>query len=232
MTKKIEKVAALLTLVTGILFFVLYGTQNAYSGTIDEKTAAALEHISGGAVRVITAVPGATKDRAIVRAYQKMENVWTLRLETSGFFGKNGVMEDRLEGSNATPSGSYTFGRAFGVADSPGSTLPYTKVTENDVWVDDPNSKYYNKWASKTALDADWNSAEHLIQHPEEYKYVLTINYNTDPVIPGKGSAIFLHSSIGSPTAGCISVPDEAMVFFLAFVDENTLIVISDSPLY
>ena len=232
MNKKIKKASFVVALAVGILFFPCYGAGRVHSEAVDEKTASTLERISGEAVRVITAVPGETRDRAIVRAYEKTENVWLLRLEAAGYFGKNGVMADRLEGSEATPSGSYTFGRAFGVADDPGSVLPYTKVTEDDVWVDDPKSRYYNMWASKTAADADWNSAEQLAKHPEEYKYVLSVNYNTDPVVPGKGSAIFLHSSIGKPTAGCVSVPDEAMIFFLAFVDENTKIVISDSPLY
>ena len=186
-----------------------------------------LDSISGGASKAITATPGKTSDRAIVRAFEKTENVWTLCFTAEGFFGGNGVKKDKREGDKATPSGVYTFGRAFGVADDPGSKLPYTKVTDLDVWVDDPNSKYYNQWALKNAQDADWNSAEHLIKYARAYKYALTINYNANPVVPGNGSAIFLHCSTGNPTAGCISVPEAAMIFFLGFVDEETRIAIS-----
>jgi L,D-peptidoglycan transpeptidase YkuD (ErfK/YbiS/YcfS/YnhG family) len=33
------------------------------------------------------------------------------------------------------------------------------------------------------------------------------IAYNRHPIVPGKGSAIFLHVSSGQPTAGCVSIP-------------------------
>ena len=223
------KALVLVSLTIGVLFFVPRDTACANMETVDEKTAAALDRISGGAERVITAVPGKTKDRAVIRAYEKTKNAWTLRFAADGFFGKNGVKTDKREGDKATPSGVYTFGRAFGVADDPGAKLPYTKVTDLDVWVDDTKSKYYNQWASKNAPDADWKSAEQLIKYAKAYKYALAINYNTDPVVPGKGSAIFLHCSTGNPTAGCVSVPEEAMIFFLAFIDEETKIAISGS---
>ena len=218
--------------VLAFLFFVCLGAHSAQPQPVSDAAAQALERLSFGSLRVITAFPGESEDRAVVRAYEKTGNLWMLRFETTGFFGRSGVLADRWEGSGATPSGNYTFGMAFGIADDPGSLLPYTKVTENDVWVDDPESEHYNRWASKDAPDADWISAEHLIEQVVEYQYVLSINYNTDPVVKGRGSAIFLHSSAGKPTAGCISVPDEAMIFFLAFVDEKTRIVIGESRLY
>ena len=198
----------------------------------DEKTSAALERVSEGAARMLTAVPWKTKDRAVVRVYEKnekTEGTWTLRFTADGFFGRNGVKADKREGDRATPSGVYTFSRAFGVADDPGARLPYTKVTDLDVWVDDPNSKHYNQWASKNAPDADWESAEQLIKYPKPYKYALAINYNVDPVVPGNGSAIFFHCSTGNPTAGCISVPEAAMIFLLGFIDKETRIAIDGS---
>ena len=33
------------------------------------------------------------------------------------------------------------------------------------------------------------------------------IAYNTDPVVPGRGSGIFFHVSTGRPTLGCVSLP-------------------------
>jgi L,D-peptidoglycan transpeptidase YkuD (ErfK/YbiS/YcfS/YnhG family) len=138
-------------------------------------------------------------------------------------------MAAKREGDGGTPLGVYTFGRAFGVADNPGSTLPYTKVTELDVWVDDSKSKRYNQWATKDDPNADWDSVEQLIEYPVAYKYSISINYNVDPVVPGNGSAIFFHCSTNKPTAGCVSVPEAAMIYFLTFIDEKTKIAISDS---
>jgi D-alanyl-D-alanine dipeptidase/L,D-peptidoglycan transpeptidase YkuD (ErfK/YbiS/YcfS/YnhG family) len=191
----------------------------------DAETSATLSRAAEGADKIITVVPAAgKKSAAIARAYKKTEKGWTLRFETAGYLGRNGVADDKIEGDGKTPSGVYTFGRAFGAADDPGSNTPYTKLTENDVWVDDPKSTRYNQWADKSAPGPDWESAEHLIKFPKAYKYAIAVNYNANPVIPGKGSAIFLHCSEGRPTAGCVSVPESAAVFFLSFIDEKTRI--------
>jgi D-alanyl-D-alanine dipeptidase/L,D-peptidoglycan transpeptidase YkuD (ErfK/YbiS/YcfS/YnhG family) len=192
---------------------------------VDGETRAMLDSVSRGAGKVIT-VSSAKGDgnAAVIRAYRKAGEDWTLRFETAGYLGKNGVSDDKREGDGKTPSGVHTFGRAFGVSDDPGSIMPYTKVTDNDVWVDDPKSARYNQWADKSDPGADWKSAEHLIKFPQAYKYAIAINYNTTPIVPGRGSAIFLHCSTGGPTAGCVSVPEAAMIFFLSFIDSETRI--------
>jgi D-alanyl-D-alanine dipeptidase/L,D-peptidoglycan transpeptidase YkuD (ErfK/YbiS/YcfS/YnhG family) len=195
---------------------------------VDGGTRAMLESVSRGADKVITVSTSEEGgNAAVIRAYTKAGTGWTQRFETAGYVGKNGVADDKREGDGKTPSGVYTFGRAFGTADDPGSITPYTKVTENDVWVDDPNSARYNQWTGKNAPGADWASAEHLIKYPEAYKYAIAINYNTNPIIPGMGSAIFLHCSTDSPTTGCVSAPEAAMIFFLSFIDGETRITIS-----
>jgi len=61
------------------------------------------------------------------------------------------------------------------------------------------------------------------------YKYVAVIEYNTDKIVKGAGSAIFLHCTEGKPTSGCISVPEEAMVKILALVQPGTRIIIARS---
>jgi L,D-peptidoglycan transpeptidase YkuD (ErfK/YbiS/YcfS/YnhG family) len=188
-----------------------------------------LAEIAGDAEWIITAFSDGGKNTAIVTAYELEGGVWTLRYQTKGYFGKNGVSANKREGDGSTPSGVYTFGRAFGVAADPGAATPYTKVTDDDVWVDDPKSKYYNQWAQKSYPDADWRSAEQLAKYDKAYKYAIAINYNTDPVTPGLGSAIFLHCSTGRPTAGCVSVPEDAMKFLLKFT-RGAKIAIANSP--
>ena len=222
-----KTISALIILSAGVLFCAPQAAESA-AQEVDGATAAILEAISDGADKVITAVPGKSKEKALVRAYEKKENVWTLRFTAEGYFGKNGVKADKKEGDKATPSGIYTFERAFGVAEDPGSILPYTKVGKNDVWVDDPKSKHYNKWADSSSPEKDWDSAEQLIKYAKAYKYAAALNYNNNPVIPGNGSAIFLHCSTGNATAGCISVPETAMVLFLGFIRDDTKIAISD----
>ncbi|MDR2925378.1 MAG: L,D-transpeptidase family protein [Azoarcus sp.] len=196
---------------------------------VDAATQQALEKLADGANRLLVVTDG-KKNRALVHAYAKADGAWSLRFSTDGWLGKNGFSKDKREGDGATPVGAFTFDRAFGNAGDPGvAAFPYTKVSPNDVWVDDPASKSYNQWARADAPDADWSSAERLADYKKQYRYALSIGYNTAPVVPGKGSAIFLHVATGRPTAGCVAVPEAAMVFFLSFVERNTRIVLTPS---
>jgi L,D-peptidoglycan transpeptidase YkuD (ErfK/YbiS/YcfS/YnhG family) len=43
-------------------------------------------------------------------------------------------------------------------------------------------------------------------QQPRPYPFLAVIEYNTRPVVPGRGSGIFLHAQTGSPTIGCVSL--------------------------
>ena len=38
------------------------------------------------------------------------------------------------------------------------------------------------------------------------YPFLAVIEFNTHPVVPGKGSGMFLHAQTGGPTIGCISL--------------------------
>jgi L,D-peptidoglycan transpeptidase YkuD (ErfK/YbiS/YcfS/YnhG family) len=173
---------------------------------------------------------GQGKSNVLVYAFEKIDGKWTERMKIDGFAGYNGIWKTTTEGAKRTPSGMYTLGRTFGVADDPGSRKPYTKLTSNDFWVDDPGSKYYNQWVSGDVPDKDWNSAENLFEQKIAYKYAIVINYNMDLIVKGAGSAIFLHCSKGGPTAGCVAVPESSMIDLLRFIDERTLIVIAASP--
>jgi D-alanyl-D-alanine dipeptidase/L,D-peptidoglycan transpeptidase YkuD (ErfK/YbiS/YcfS/YnhG family) len=189
-----------------------------------------LNSYAGGSDKVVVAfrdTKTTDNSKAIVHAYARVDGVWTLRLNTSGWFGKSGIKKDKREGDGTTPLGVFGFGKAFGIAENPGASMPYTQVSSFDVWVDDPASKYYNQWARTDFPDADWKSAEHLAKFDVAYKYAITINYNMTPVVPGKGSAIFLHTATGRPTVGCVAVPEAAMVFFLNFIGQDTRIVIT-----
>jgi L,D-peptidoglycan transpeptidase YkuD (ErfK/YbiS/YcfS/YnhG family) len=125
------------------------------------------------------------------------------------------------EGDDRTPSGVYSLGLAFGTADKPkGLKLPYAKTDKYDYWVDDPASDEYNRWISYAGNpDRRWESYERLVQ--PLYKYAINIQYNEKPVVPGKGSAIFLHvwRAAGKPTAGCIAASESNLLQLLKLLD-------------
>jgi L,D-peptidoglycan transpeptidase YkuD (ErfK/YbiS/YcfS/YnhG family) len=49
--------------------------------------------------------------------------------------------------------------------------------------------------------------SEALWQQTVAYIHFAVVVYNASPIVPGRGSAIFLHADIGVPTNGCISLP-------------------------
>lgn len=177
---------------------------------IDENTLASL----GDSSQLIFV--RSSGSNAEITLFQKENDVWQNAHETSGFVGKNGVSTQSREGDYRTPGGLFPLGFAFGT-ESPEQffnlAVTYRQIQEDCYWVDDPESEYYNQWVENT--DIRWNSAEHLADYPVAYHYAVAINYNMNPVEKYKGSAIFLHCSTGSYTAGCVSVPQADMIFIL-----------------
>lgn len=152
---------------------------------------------------------------------------WIEKWQTSGYVGRNGITTDKHEGDGKTPIGIYDFGLAFGIEKNPGAKIPYKELDEKDVWIDDINSKYYNQYVKNDIADKDWSSEESLYEYKESYAYVLAINYNTQPIVKGAGSAIFLHVETNEPTAGCVSIPKEYMKKLLQSLKPGTKIIIT-----
>ena len=165
-----------------------------------------------------------------VAYYREESGAWSQVFGTEGVWGLNGCTDDKREGDKKTPCGVYHFNQAFGILDDPGAVLPYHKVTEDDYWVDDPDSRHYNRMVNASQVEKDWNSAEHLIQVSPYYNYALSLTYNEEAV-PGKGSAIFLHCTAeGYPgSSGCICIPEPEMKTILCQADERTKIVILEN---
>lgn len=157
---------------------------------------------------------------AHINFYELNENMWVLddTLSCDGFVGANGVTTDMHEGGYASPKGLYPIGDAFYIYNKPETNLSTFEVTNDTYWVDDPDSKYYNKRVEGTA-DKDWNSAEHMIDYSAAYEYGFVIDYNPDAVY-NAGSAIFFHISYSS-TAGCVGTDKNMVLQYLAKLDST-----------
>lgn len=151
--------------------------------------------------------------------FDKSEGIWSLKCETDGIVGKYGVSDKSMEGDYHTPKGKFSLGFAFGTEDMSGLSVEYKKISSNCYWVDDPESPLYNQWVETD--DITWNSAEHMSDYPECYKYGIVINYNMDPIEKYRGSAIFLHCMRGAYTAGCVGIPDDTMLYILKNLDSE-----------
>ena len=156
---------------------------------------------------------------------------WMQILSTPGFVGKNGLCADgdHKEGCGQTPIGVYKFNKAFGIADDPGSKMPYTKVDDDVYWSGDMREgRHYNEMVRLSEYpDLDMENSEHIIDYEYQYQYCLNISFNEEGT-PGRGSAIFLHcfGPLKPYTGGCVSVPEYIMKQIIRTADENCVVII------
>jgi L,D-peptidoglycan transpeptidase YkuD (ErfK/YbiS/YcfS/YnhG family) len=141
--------------------------------------------------------------------------------------GRAGVKADKREGDGATPAGTFPLVAVLYRRDRiapPTSHLPVRPLAPSDGWVDEPADAQYNRLV-QLPYPA---SAEQMWRDDELYDVLVIIGYNMDPVVPGAGSAIFLHVATPdfTPTAGCIAVSKDVLVGLIALLGPGSIITI------
>jgi L,D-peptidoglycan transpeptidase YkuD (ErfK/YbiS/YcfS/YnhG family) len=142
----------------------------------------------------------------------------------------------------------------------PVTELPLRVIEEQDGWCDDPASGEYNRHirTSPSPLEGEGrgggvSSSNYINKTPplpnpppqggREYSYerlwhenhvydiIIPLGYNDNPVIPGKGSAIFLHVARANyePTEGCIALALPDLLALLAACDNGTVMEIRET---
>jgi L,D-peptidoglycan transpeptidase YkuD (ErfK/YbiS/YcfS/YnhG family) len=159
--------------------------------------------------------------RAFFVALEKEGKNWVLKFDPVEVgIGKNGFAPplDKLEGDGKSPTGIFRLGKLYSYEKRLNTLLENQQVTTEDKWIDDPNSKDYNTYV-KGATKA--KSYENLLLKNDAYKYCLVIEYNTNPIVKGKGSAIFFHLGVKKPyfTAGCVAIDEEKMKLVVNWLD-------------
>ena len=152
-----------------------------------------------------------------VMALEKIKGKWKLAISpVQASIGRNGFAQEnkKMEGDGKTPNGLYALGQLYSYESTVDTKIPFQQVDSLDKWIDDSNSNDYNKYVrSETTA----KSFENLKLKSIDYKYCMVIEYNTQSVIKGKGSAIFFHVADEkySPTAGCVAIAEKDMLQFL-----------------
>lgn len=142
--------------------------------------------------------------------------------------GKAGIAADKREGDLRTPIGRFPLRSCYYRPDRvalPRTSLPLIPLSEQDGWCDDPAHPLYNQ-PVKLPFGA---SHEKLWREDHCYDLIIPLGYNDNPVIPGKGSAIFLHvmHDDGRATEGCVAVVKEALLRLLPRLSRETVLVVS-----
>ena len=142
--------------------------------------------------------------------------------------GKKGISYKKKEGDAKTPGGNFKFKYILYRKDRVPHLISKLKkkiIKKNMGWCDEPKSKYYNqliKFPFKY-------SAEKLWLKENIYDIILVINYNLNPTIKYKGSAIFLHIAKKKykATKGCIAINKKNMKLLIEKINKKTKIKIN-----
>jgi L,D-peptidoglycan transpeptidase YkuD (ErfK/YbiS/YcfS/YnhG family) len=123
--------------------------------------------------------------------------------------GRNGLSAHHREGDGTTPLGTFAIGPVlYGIEPSPGVQLAYHRLVCGDWWDEDPSSPRYNRFVHVRCGGAPpfRGGSEALWRIAPAYDAFAVIRYNAAPVVPGRGSAIFLHVDTARATNGCVSL--------------------------
>jgi L,D-peptidoglycan transpeptidase YkuD (ErfK/YbiS/YcfS/YnhG family) len=119
--------------------------------------------------------------------------------------GRCGIGDKRRERDGVTPIGTWPVRRVLYRADklTPKTTLPMAPIAPDDGWCDAPDDPAYNTQVKLPCAA----SHERLWRDDDLYDLVVVLGFNDDPVMPGAGSAIFLHVARPDfgPTEGCLA---------------------------
>ena len=141
--------------------------------------------------------------------------------------GKAGVKKKIMEGDNITPKGIFKIIKIYYRPDKIKEIKTLTKkikIKKNMGWCDDPKSRSYNQ---QIKLPTKY-SHEKLYRNDNLYDLIAVLNYNIDPIIKNKGSAIFLHIAKNSyqETKGCIALKKKHLIEIISKIKKNTKIKI------
>lgn len=159
-----------------------------------------------------------TDTNAIFVALEKnKKGKWKYKIKpTTVGIGKNGfaLSGQKVEGDGKSPTGLFPLGQLFCYEPDVPTQLPFILTTSEDKWIDDPESDDYNKYIRG---ETSAKSFEKLRLRSDAYKYCMVIEYNTHPVVKGKGSAIFFHLGKGA-TSGCVVIDRKNMIKILKWL--------------
>jgi len=134
-------------------------------------------------------------------------------------YGRGGALpaHEKTEGDGATPLGRWQLRRILyrpDRLDPPASTLPVIPLRSDDGWCDAPEDPLYNRPVSLPYPA----SHERLWREDHVYDVIVELGHNDDPVVPFRGSAVFMHMTRPdrAPTEGCIALERDDLIEVLA----------------
>ena len=142
----------------------------------------------------------------------------------------------KKEGDGRSPAGVFNLSSVFGykpINEMKKLKMPYIHISDMTECIDDPNSKYYNEIVSRDEIQTedsvDWRSSEKMREAGIYYELGVVVEQNSDPIVKGDGSCIFLHNwkEPNETMSGCTAMSPTNMVEIVNWLDadKNPIIV-------
>lgn len=152
---------------------------------------------------------------------------WGQGLGAPCAIGRAGLTAAKREGDLATPIGRFALRMCYFRPDRvrpPKTGLQTIALSPFDGWCDDAAHPEYNQHV-KLPFEG---RHEKLWRDDHVYDVIIPLGYNDDPVVPGKGSAIFMHLAHDDyrGTEGCIALQISDMLALLPQLTSETVMVI------
>jgi L,D-peptidoglycan transpeptidase YkuD (ErfK/YbiS/YcfS/YnhG family) len=143
--------------------------------------------------------------------------------------GRGGIAEKQREGDGITPVGIWPLRNVLYRPDRvapPKTSLPVSPLAPADGWCETPGDPDYNKPVRLPHRAA----AESMWRDDALYDVVVVVGYNDDPVVAGKGSAIFVHVARPDygPTEGCVAMTREDILEAVAQFAPGDRLIVTD----
>ena len=130
--------------------------------------------------------------------------------------GRGGIVAEKREGDLSTPVGSFRLMWVYVRPDRltlPETCLPIRPLDHRQGWSEAPEDPAYNQ----PIRHPHPYPADRMRRGDPLYDLCVVTDQNTDPVVPGSGSAIFVHlwRKPRHPTAGCIAFRRKDLLWIL-----------------
>ena len=140
----------------------------------------------------------------------------------SGLAGQSESGLHKKERDGRAPAGVFAIGKVFGYDAKlpPGGDYPYHQVSEGDIWSDDPRSPNYNRHIVIDPKNPPDNYTHEKMRSGDfAYHWLVEIRHNSDPPVPGDGSAIFFHirRGVNRATTGCTTMAEPELVKMISW---------------
>jgi L,D-peptidoglycan transpeptidase YkuD (ErfK/YbiS/YcfS/YnhG family) len=184
---------------------------------------------------IVAIAPDWNSMRGKMQLFERSNGGWTAAASpVPVLFGKNGLAwgsgiagQDesglhKKERDGRAPAGIFAIGKVFGYDAKlpPGGDYPYHQVTEGDIWSDDPRSPNYNRHIVIDPKNPPDNYTHEKMRSGDfAYHWLIEIRHNSDPPVPGAGSAIFFHirRGVNRATTGCTTMAEPDLVKMIAW---------------